>query len=392
MSIWTKPIDAISWQDVLDFCAVGHTEGVRVDYKAQMPPKGVAKHVAAFANTLGGVLLIGVDADRTTGKPRLPVRGMALPPGITEQIDMQCVDGIYPPVLPETRIVEDPATLGTGFVVVRVHESVQAPHAIQNSTQVYIRKDDHSRPEELASLSWVEHLLARRAKPEALRNRLALEATRRVERDAMQGPFLSVVVSPMYPFAPLKPEQFVLNWAEKSNRYEAAWPLRPRAGGISQRAERAAGKLHRYIEFHATGFSFAAAPLPVGQGDDDHLPTRYVDQMMFCYEMLRALRDGEQFLQALGFRGLATVEIALANVGQYGLYHSKYMPPGRGVCQDETVQTAHATTPDRLFAEDTMLTLLNALRWAMGYQVGMRTGDPTIAALMDQIRREYPDT
>jgi hypothetical protein len=53
MSLWHKPTAEVVWQDVVDFCDVGYAEGVRVDYKRQMPGAGVAKHVAAFATSRG---------------------------------------------------------------------------------------------------------------------------------------------------------------------------------------------------------------------------------------------------------------------------------------------------------------------------------------------------
>jgi hypothetical protein len=91
----------------------------------------------------------------------------------------------------------------------------------------------------------------------------------------------------------LKPERFVLEWSQKQDRQDFAWPVRPRAGGVSQRSEAEGGKLYRYNEFLSNGFFFAAAPLPAGEGDGRYLPKKYVDQKMLCYELSVALREGQ---------------------------------------------------------------------------------------------------
>ena len=53
-------------------------------------------------------------------------------------------------------------------VVVRVNESPQAPHAIQNSTKVYIREGSITQPYELAAIGRIEHLLKRREEPQRI--------------------------------------------------------------------------------------------------------------------------------------------------------------------------------------------------------------------------------
>ena len=107
---------------------------------------------------------------------------------------MQCLDAIYPALSPEVVIVENPLAPGTGVVLVRVEESIQAPHAIQNSTEIYVRRGDLSRPEEFASLAWIEHLLQRRSAPEAKRRFLHEAALARVMPTAVQIPMMTIAV------------------------------------------------------------------------------------------------------------------------------------------------------------------------------------------------------
>ena len=57
--IYTAPIETVTWKDVEDFCAQGTREGAYLDYKQDFPTD-LAKTIAAMANTLGGIVIIGV--------------------------------------------------------------------------------------------------------------------------------------------------------------------------------------------------------------------------------------------------------------------------------------------------------------------------------------------
>ena len=71
--LYTKPITEILWDDVEAFCQQRVPEGTYLDYKQDFP-KHLQKTIAAMANTLGGVILIGV-AEDAEGKPVTPVNG-----------------------------------------------------------------------------------------------------------------------------------------------------------------------------------------------------------------------------------------------------------------------------------------------------------------------------
>jgi len=67
MSLWYKQPEDITYQDIDAFCLQQHPEGMRLDYKLDVPTH-LAKLVAAFANTLGGIIIFGVEADKTANK------------------------------------------------------------------------------------------------------------------------------------------------------------------------------------------------------------------------------------------------------------------------------------------------------------------------------------
>src|SRR5438270_1286900 len=131
MSLWYKEVESITFSDIEAFCSQDIAEGTRLDYKAQIPGE-LEKVVAAFANTLGGLILLGVEADRKTNKPVWPLKGMPNAAGIEERITAICRDNIYPPVRPLiSGIIENPHATGTALAVIRVDESPEAPHAVK---------------------------------------------------------------------------------------------------------------------------------------------------------------------------------------------------------------------------------------------------------------------
>ena len=117
--------------------------------------------VSSFANTLGGIFLISVKADKTKNKVIFPIDGISETPGIQEQIQQSALEGIYPAVIPEVALIDVPSTENV-VVFVRVDENLQAPHAIQNSTRVYIRTGSITKPYELADMDRITYMLKRR--------------------------------------------------------------------------------------------------------------------------------------------------------------------------------------------------------------------------------------
>jgi len=96
-------------------------------------PAHLENTLAAFANTFGGLVLIGVD-ETPTDAAALPLKGLKLGPGLRERVLQKGLDTIYPPqVLPEVHIFEfkSDASLrdsDRAIVVVRIAESDAAPH------------------------------------------------------------------------------------------------------------------------------------------------------------------------------------------------------------------------------------------------------------------------
>jgi hypothetical protein len=93
------------------------------------------------------------------------------------------------------------------IVVVRVPESTEAPHAIENSTRVYVRTGNTTEPYDLAEIDRIEYLLKRRQQPEQRREQLIAQMAARSPYQLFNAPAVRVVVAPVYPRGLLVPRE-----------------------------------------------------------------------------------------------------------------------------------------------------------------------------------------
>ena len=213
--MFTKPIDEITFEDVKSFCDVW-AEGVRVEYKKEI--RHIPKIVSSFANTHGGIFLIGVEADQTDNMPICPIEGIPKDSGIEERIQQSALTGIYPGIIPEIKLVDVPNSENV-VVVVRVDESIQAPHAIQNSTRVYVRTGSITQPYELSDVDRIAYMLKRREDSQVVARQIleriekrvsAIEPAHWITIDNLlqiygERPKITVIAQPTFPYRPVIP-------------------------------------------------------------------------------------------------------------------------------------------------------------------------------------------
>jgi hypothetical protein len=190
--------------DIRSFCA-RFNEGLRVEYKSNLDDtvrRALPKVVSSFANSRGGVLILGVNANN--GNPQSPIEGFE-PPAREEiplTIENICLEHLHPPLFP--RIIEVPGdTSGSKFFVVEVDESAAAPHAIENSTKVYVRTGNAANPYELAQVETIIELLRRREDPTSRRRDLV--GSVHINGIDAEAPQMEIVICPVFPMAPLCP-------------------------------------------------------------------------------------------------------------------------------------------------------------------------------------------
>jgi ATP-dependent DNA helicase RecG len=114
--------------DIRDLLA--RPEGKRLEYERDLSsPASVMRALTAFANSAGGVLIFGVDDDRT-------VLGVDDPLLLESRLVNMISDRIAPRLVPEIDIVP---WRSTQLVVIQVHLSSSRPHRVISDNQVYVR-------------------------------------------------------------------------------------------------------------------------------------------------------------------------------------------------------------------------------------------------------------
>ena len=171
--IYGKPINEITWENIVEFCEQQIPEGAHLDYKQDFP-KNLEKTISALANTLGGMILIGV-AEDDENKPVLPLNGIQFRRGLSEQVINIILSNISPPVFPEVQVCSN-ADKTYAIVVIRVPQSHESPHAIAENTQVYLRTGNRNNPESLAKVGEIQWLVNQRMKSLDLREQLWKDA------------------------------------------------------------------------------------------------------------------------------------------------------------------------------------------------------------------------
>jgi hypothetical protein len=218
MSIFTKPLSQLGTPDLQELLTDKAVENARLEFKRQVPTKDeTLKKLSSFANTFGGFMVIGAEANSADGRLQgLP--GVDEESGYKQKVVDWCFNGASPPL---TVDVSDPiaAPEGNGKVcyVVRVDESDVAPHFLNGRKGIWVRTDEFSARFEaqLANDNELRHLLDRRNLIRQRRLNLLERARKRFDTyigrthtdrsgdRTTVGPLLELCVVPRFPARPL---------------------------------------------------------------------------------------------------------------------------------------------------------------------------------------------
>lgn len=302
--------------DIRDFCRV-FNEGIRVEYKSSFDQSvrgKIAKTVSAFANSLGGVVIIGVDTD--DGVPRHPVEGFDIPPEelplVVEQI---CLQGINPPVIPQTtQIASDVA--GKCFLIIEVEESPDGPHAIENQTKVYVRTGNASNPYKLAEVDVILERFTRRRELQERRADLAQLQRRRADGllpTAGGEMFTDVSVGPLFPRRALTGREQVRNFASErgfgGGRFIPGSTIRRTNDGVAGTVDSRRG----YIDLTQYGFVFFRRNADKefkNPADPRSEFYRFVDVIS---PIVRSLVCASSFYSELHYRGAVQIDVTMTD-------------------------------------------------------------------------------
>ncbi len=169
-----KPIDSLTYEDIQRFCEESVPEGWPLEYKLK-DSQSVVKTACAFANTVGGIIVVGVEEENERPKPPFLGLEMAELEKVYQSIRDSILEHTYPTLIPDVRRIADGSST-RGFIVVRVDRSSVAPHAYK-SREIYVRYRDRNNPERFsiqpADLDWLrDQILHRHRKTAYYEDRL----------------------------------------------------------------------------------------------------------------------------------------------------------------------------------------------------------------------------
>ena len=148
----------ITYDTIQKFCDQKIPEGQKIEYKASFP-EGIKleRSICALGNTLGGIIFIGVKADKKTNIPEA-IPGITLKEGLEETIINKCLSWINPPLIPEVKVCAFDSD-NKAVIFIRVPKSIHAPHEIMRKNEILVRVHNRIAP---ANLNTIEQLLERR--------------------------------------------------------------------------------------------------------------------------------------------------------------------------------------------------------------------------------------
>src|SRR5688572_12029863 len=96
-SLWAIDIEQLTTELLDEFLHAKQPEGMKLDYKASFT-KDLESLICAFANTYGGMIVIGVDEDKKTNTPIWPPVDLAplqdVEPGLDMRVFQKASDAI----------------------------------------------------------------------------------------------------------------------------------------------------------------------------------------------------------------------------------------------------------------------------------------------------------
>lgn len=165
MSIYTSPLSQLGTGDLQELLDERAVENSRLEFKSLIPGKDdTLKKLSSFANTYGGIMVVGAEADSSDGRLKdLP--GVDLEAGYKQKVVQWCFDGASPPLVVEVSDpIPAPSANGKFCYVASVAENDVAPHFLNGRKGVWVRTDEFSARFEahLADENELRHLFDRR--------------------------------------------------------------------------------------------------------------------------------------------------------------------------------------------------------------------------------------
>jgi len=384
--LYTKKIEEITHEDIVNFCNGKIRENISLDYKEAIDST-LAKTIAAMANTWGGLIIIGAEDDDS--KPKLPLKEIEFKKYLREQINNIILGNITPPVFPEIQVCssEDGKT---GLIVIRVPQSNTTPHAIRGNTKVYIRTDTSNELEELATVDRVLWLVDRRKKSVELKNSFFDRPQLRLQKLTgkkvpIEHADIIMSASPLYPYEAMIDYRKLRNGILgeiKTHGFEQSFPtnvdyarFEPTQNGSYSLIYKKETGFVSYEEMNHYGFFYHRVDEAHGEKNDEG-EIRY-----FCYPIY-ILVDLDLFLQSMkkfyslmGYWGFIEIRIVLNNIGEVN-FHDLPAPRGKVNLNNKLripIDNNLSVSKEVLFKDlsekrvELVVSIFTELAWAIGF-------------------------
>lgn len=137
MPIYTKPVSQLIFADLEELLQANAVENIRLEFKLTTPAKDeTLKKLSSFANTFGGLVVIGAHANSVDGRIQA-LAGVDPENGYKQRIMQWSFDEVSPPLIVE---VSDPIPVPGSNTkvcyVISIAESDAAPHFL-NGRKVF---------------------------------------------------------------------------------------------------------------------------------------------------------------------------------------------------------------------------------------------------------------
>lgn len=377
MSIYDTSTDQLSTADLPELLTDSAVENLRLEFKSQDVDKDEAlKKITSFANTFGGYILIGAEADKNGRLVALP--GVERINGFKQRMIDWAYRRAFPPVL---LFISDPIPSPQDATkvcyVVFVPESEEAPHFINGRKGAYVRTDEFSQrfDSQLATYEEVEHLANRRAVTVARRDLLINRARMRLgtfletmAKPPASRPVLTLAICPLFPSKSLTSHAKLLDTLD---RCRVPWcQVKFPAGGhpISQHESAIILEVNpawpSLVEGNTWGLYFYAHSV---HGELDGTQGIHLGQILG--NILVTLEHAKIMYQHLGFQGTILIRTRLDPVRGLPLLFSTTTDWPKSLL-DDSVEFDITIPSDRLKADrdtlaiDIIRLLMFGLNWA----------------------------
>jgi hypothetical protein len=315
MSLFTKNIGEIEFIDISNFVDVKLREELRLDYKEDFPAD-LAKTVIAFANTAGGVILIGVKANKDTNQPEA-IPGILLKAGLEEKVINITMSNIEPPISPEVKVCPYKSNTGLtqedrAVVVIRVLQSDVAPHSDSHSNAIWVRNHNTCNQ---ASLDVIERLLERRDKATLFREEMD-QGANQVEASALQGfplrdgriRYYEIRLSPLYPLKTTFNKSTDDFLREQIGSIQGINESSPKLNGIDFISiNQTTKKPRRFFSFSRSGVFIHIEPLEMPTPEEV-----YAERVIQI--LVKTLRASVRIYEHFGYFGRLSLQVIVGDV------------------------------------------------------------------------------